>query len=105
MLTPPKPTHLAYAQRGTNTLQHLLRFAADYDSRYAKELGNFRMERIDQVVARFLACGDYRQGVARIPMCEPRMPSRVLPSILLQGFLPLSIVQSEANTLVRRVPR
>jgi hypothetical protein len=62
----------AYAQRGTNTLQHVLRdhlssFAADYDARYAKKLGNFRIERISRAVqypaqgaaTRFLACGDY----------------------------------------------
>lgn len=54
----------AYTQRGTNTLQRVFRdhfasFAADYDERYAKELGNFRIERISRVAARFLACGDY----------------------------------------------
>jgi hypothetical protein len=41
------------------------RFAAEYDSRYAKELGNFRIERITRVATRFLSCGDYRQGLAR----------------------------------------
>jgi hypothetical protein len=65
-----------YAQRGTNTLQHVFRdhfasFAADYDVRYAKELGNFRIERISRVATRFLACGDYRQGVARIRCSNP----------------------------------
>ena len=54
----------AYAQRGTNILQHVFRdhfasFASEYDARYAKELGNFRIERISRVATRFLACGDY----------------------------------------------
>jgi hypothetical protein len=58
------PVPLAYAQRGTNVLQHVFRdhfgrFAAEYDSRYAKELGNFRLERISRVATRFVTCGDY----------------------------------------------
>jgi len=58
------PAPLAYAQRGTNILQHVFRdhfarFAADYEPRYAKELGNFRLERISRVATRFLSCGDY----------------------------------------------
>jgi len=57
--------------RGTNTLQHVFRdhfehFVAEYDVRYAKDLGTFRLERISRVATRFLSCGDYRQGVARI---------------------------------------
>jgi len=45
--TPSVSPRAAYAQRGTNTLQqvfrdHLASFTADYDARYAKELGNFR---------------------------------------------------------------
>ena len=41
----------AYVQRGVNTLQqvirdHFARFAAEYDSRYAKDLGNFRLVRL-----------------------------------------------------------
>ena len=39
-----KAAPLAYAQRGTNILQHVFRdhfgpFVAQYDSRYAKEMG------------------------------------------------------------------
>ena len=61
----------SHVQRGVNTLQqvfrdHFARFAAEYDSRYAKDLANFRLERISRVATRFLTCGDYRQGVARI---------------------------------------
>ena len=48
---------VAHAQRGTNTLQHVFQdhfssFAANYDARYAKELGNFRIEKISRVTAR-----------------------------------------------------
>ncbi len=78
---PPVPaaarlTPLAYVQRGTSTLQHVFRdhfgrFAAEYDSSYAKEMGSFRLERISRVAARFLTCGDYSQGVARIRCSNP----------------------------------
>lgn len=62
--TPSVSPRAAYAQRGITTLQHIFRdhfghFAADYDSRYAKDLGNFRIERITRVATRFLTCGDY----------------------------------------------
>jgi hypothetical protein len=50
---------------------HFGRFAAEYDSHYAKELGNFRMERIARVATRFLICDDYRQGLARIRCSNP----------------------------------
>ena len=54
----------SYLQRGTSILQQVLRdhferFAANYDSRYAKDLGNFRLDRISRVATRFLTCGDY----------------------------------------------
>jgi hypothetical protein len=47
---------------------HFARFAADYDSRHAKDQGNSRLERISRVATRFLTCSDYRQRVARIPL-------------------------------------
>ena len=59
----------SYVQRGVNTLQHVFRdhfarFAADYDSRYAKDLGDFRLERISRVATRFLTCGAAKSSVA-----------------------------------------
>jgi hypothetical protein len=49
--TPSVSARATYAQRGTNTLQHVFRdhfehFVAEYDVRYAKDLGTFRLERI-----------------------------------------------------------
>ena len=51
--TPSVSPRAAYAQRGTNTLQdvfrdHFASFAAEYDSRYSKDLGSFRIERITE---------------------------------------------------------
>jgi hypothetical protein len=56
-----KPAHLQHARLGP-LRNH--RGAVDYDARYAKELGNFRIETITRVATRFLTCGDYRQGCA-----------------------------------------
>ena len=81
----------AYAQRGTNTLQQVFRdhfasFTADYDARYAKELGNFRIERISRVATRFLSCGDYRRGVARIRCSNPKCRHEYFRPFSCRGF-------------------
>ena len=65
-----------YAQRSTNTLQlvfrhHFPEFAELYDQRYAKDFGLFRLPRFTRVAQKFLRCGDYTQGVARIQCTNP----------------------------------
>jgi hypothetical protein len=85
------PAPLACAPRRTNVLQHLFRdyfgrFAAEYDSRYAKELDNFRLERICRVATRFLTCGDYRQGVARIRCTNPECRHEYFRPFSCKGF-------------------
>ena len=65
---------------------HFARFAADYDSRYAKDLGNFRLERISRVATRFLTCGDYRQGVARIRCVNPECRHEYFRPFSCKGF-------------------
>jgi hypothetical protein len=80
-----------YAQRSTNTLQrvfrdHFNRFAGEYDQHYAKELGNFRIERIGSVATRFIACGDNRQGVARIRCSNPDCHFEYFRPFSCRGF-------------------
>jgi hypothetical protein len=105
--TPSVSPRAAYAQRGITTLQHIFRdhfghFAADYDSRYAKDLGNFRIERITRVATRFLTCGDYPlsgsgvysrrescQGVARIRCSNPECRHEYFRPFSCRGFHPL----------------
>ena len=105
--TPSVSPRTAYAQRGTNTLQHIFRdhfrhFAADYDARHAKELGNFRIERITRVATRFLTCGDYPlsgsgvdsrrescQGVARMRFSNPTCGHEYFRPFACRGFHPL----------------
>ena len=65
--TPPG----TYRQRGTSSLQRLFRahfaeLTARYETEFAKRLGKFRLERITKAVERFIACGDYTRGLARI---------------------------------------
>jgi len=75
------------------------RFAADYDSRYAKDLGNFRIERISRVATRFLTCGDYPlsgsgvyshrkscQRVARIRCVNPECRLEYFRPFSCKGF-------------------
>jgi hypothetical protein len=65
---------------------HFSSFAAQYETRYAKELGNFRVERIARVATRFLTCGDYRQGVARIRCSNPDCRLEYFRPFSCRGF-------------------
>jgi hypothetical protein len=89
--TPSVSPRAVYVQRGTNILQHVFRdhfasFAVDYEARYAKELGNFRLERISRVATSFLACGDYRRGVARIRCSNPECRHEYFHPFSCRGF-------------------
>jgi len=65
-----------YRQRGVNSLQRLFRahfpeFCVRYEAEFAKRLGKFRLPRITKAVERFLGCGDYSKGIARIQCTNP----------------------------------
>jgi hypothetical protein len=60
-----------YRPRGTSSLQRLFRvhlpeLLARYDPEFAARLGKYRQQRIAKAVERFLGCGDYSKGIARI---------------------------------------
>ena len=81
--TPPG----TYRQRGTSSLQRLFRahfpeLVARYESEFAKQLGMFRLERISKAVERFLACGDYRRGIAGERVELPRFSGQVRACVL-----------------------
>jgi hypothetical protein len=70
--TPPG----TYCQRGVSSLQSLFRshfpeLCTRYEADFAKRLGKFRLERISKAVGRFLECGDYTKGIARIQCTNP----------------------------------
>ncbi|MGA2615417.1 MAG: transposase [Spirochaetia bacterium] len=50
---------------------HFPQLVARYEAEFARRLGKFRLERITKAVERFLGCGDYRRGVARIKCTNP----------------------------------
>jgi hypothetical protein len=65
-----------YIPRGQNVLQqifkdHFENFKEQYDEKYAKTYGNYRIDRISEVVEEFLKCGDYKEGLARIKCQNP----------------------------------
>jgi hypothetical protein len=55
-----------FIPRGQNVLQALFKdhfdtFKQQYDEKYAKLYGNYRIDRITEVVEEFLKCGDFRR--------------------------------------------
>jgi hypothetical protein len=73
-LSPAKKA--AYRQRGISAVQllfkkHFQSFAEQYEEKYAMVYGHFRIERITEVVEKFILCGDYSQGIARIQCTNP----------------------------------
>ena len=65
-----------YTPRVQNVIQkimadHFSDFEERYDELYAKEYGKYRIIRIKEAVEKFLECGDYSKGVARIKCTNP----------------------------------
>ena len=60
-----------YVPREQNVIQKILQdhfsdFEERYDELYAKEYGKYRIIRIKEAVEKFIECGDYSKGIARI---------------------------------------
>ena len=69
-------TTRVYQPRGINALQrlfkeHLQSFADEYEAKHAIIYGRFHIECITEVVEKFVLCGDYSQGIARIQCTNP----------------------------------
>jgi hypothetical protein len=65
-----------YRQRGVNSQHspfrsHFPELCTRYKADFAMRLGNVRLERIPKAVGRFLECGDYTKGIARIQCINP----------------------------------
>ena len=78
---------VGYTPKSKNVLQtilenHFADFEACYEEKYAKQYRNFKLEMIADKVHRFLECGDYTKGVAKIT-CEN-------PECKHKYFLPFS---------------
>jgi hypothetical protein len=66
----------SYIPRGQNVLQTIFKnhfddFKEQYNEKYAKIYGNYRLDRITEVVEEFIKCGDYNEGLARIKCQNP----------------------------------
>jgi hypothetical protein len=80
-----------YIPRGRNQLhtifeRHLEGFCDVYDERFASKYGMFRLERIRDICERFLTCGDYRLGVARIRCTNPACGHDYFRPFSCKGF-------------------
>ena len=65
-----------YVPREKNVIQkifqdHFSDFEKHYDDHYAKQYGKYRIIRIKQAVEKFIECGDYSKGIARIKCTNP----------------------------------
>jgi hypothetical protein len=93
-----------YIPRGRNQLhtifeQHFAEFCDQYEDRYAKPYGLFRLERIHSVGEKFCACGDYLQGIARIRCTNPECGHDYFRPFSCKGFY-LCPSCSQKRTLV-----
>jgi hypothetical protein len=66
----------SYIPKGENVVQRILKehfeeFREQYEARYARNYGKYRLERIEQVVEEFLKCGNYKEGLARVKCLNP----------------------------------
>jgi len=72
-----------YVPRKQNVIQkishdHFPNFEEQYDDHYAKEYGKYRIIRIKEAVEKFLECGDYLKGIARIKCTNVHSYIRIL---------------------------
>jgi hypothetical protein len=61
----------AYKPREKNVIQEILQdhfksFEENYDTQYSEKYGKYRIIHIKETVERFIECGDYSKGIARI---------------------------------------
>ena len=65
-----------YKPREKNVIQEILQnhfksFEENYDTQYSGKYGKYRIIRIKETVERFIECGDYSKGMARIKCTNP----------------------------------
>ena len=89
--SPATSTKHRYIPRGRNELhtifeRHFTEFCDVYDERFASTYGMFRLDRIRDIGERFLTCGDYRLGVARIRCTNPACGHDYFRPFSCKGF-------------------
>ena len=76
--------------------RHFRKLADQYEAKHAVIYGRFRIERITEVVEKFVLCGDYSQGVARIQCTNPDCKYEHFRPFSCKGFY---FCPSSQNTL------
>ena len=84
-------TKRTYQPRGISALQllfkeHFQSLTDQYEDKYAIIYGRFRIKRIIEVVEKFILCGDYSQGVARIQCTNPGCKHEYIRPFSCKGF-------------------
>ena len=84
-------TKKVYQPRGINVVQllfkkHFQSSADQYEDKHALIYGRFRIKRITEVVEKFVLCGDYSQGVARIRCPNPDCKYEYFRPFSCKGF-------------------
>lgn len=90
-LQPAPVTKRVYQPRGINVLQLLFKkyfqgVTDQYEAKHSIIYGRFRIERISEVVEKFILCGDYSQGVARIQCTNPDCKYEYFRPFSCKGF-------------------
>ncbi len=65
-----------YKPREKNVIQEILHdhfksFEKNYDAQYSEKYSKYRIMRIKEAVEKFIECGDYSKGIARIRCTNP----------------------------------
>jgi hypothetical protein len=84
-------TKRVYQPRGINVLQLLFKkyfqgVADQYEAKHSIIYGLFRIERITEVVEKFILYGDYSRGVARIQCTNPDCKYEYFRPFSCKGF-------------------
>ncbi len=80
-----------YIQKGTNVLntiikKHFEQFSLNYEEKYGKRYGSFRLERISKFAENYKSCGDYHKGVARIQCTNPECKHEIFRPFSCKKF-------------------
>ena len=95
-----------YVPKEQNVIQAILQghfsdFEEQYDDHYAKQYGKYRIIRIKEAVEKFLECGDYSKGIARIKCTNHNCDHeyfRPFPSPAKHGTSARAVTRKESSS-------
>ena len=80
-----------YIPKNSNIIQqifknHFNEFENVYEDKYADEYGSFNIIRIKKVAERFMVCGDWDEGIARIQCTNKECGNEIFRPFSCKGF-------------------